>query len=373
MRRRVLLMDRGVTGNPHALGLAAGLRAHGLDVRIGGPAADPAEGMTAVFPRGDVKGHRIAKGASLPAALRRFRSLLEEFRPDIVHFNWPTPLDGLYRRWVRGRGPSAIVYTAHEPLRRGRYGKRQSAFLRDAHAVLVFGPTMREELLGRWPRLAGRVAVVPFGNYNHIVHRFDRGYARRELGMRADGAPLYVFVGGVRGGKGLETLLDAYANLKSSGGPGELLIGGRVEERSYLMELRARPSAKAPGIRWLVSEDQLDQRTLDLAASAADQVVLPLQTASLSASVIFAMTHGRCVVTTSVGEIPRVVEDRAILVPPGDPGRLREALRLASTDPERCVRLGLEAREHAETRLAWPAAAREVADVYELACRTRPS
>jgi glycosyltransferase involved in cell wall biosynthesis len=373
MTRRVLLVDRGATGNPHALGLAAGLRGHGHEVRIGGPAAEPAEGMTAVFPRGDVKGHRIAKGASVPAALARFRSLVEEFRPDVVHFNWPTPVDDVYRRWVRGRTSSAIVYTAHEPLISGRRGKRQAAFLRDANAVLVFGPTMREQLLDRWPRLAGRVAIVRLGNYDHVVQRFDREQARGELGLGTDGAPLYVFVGGIRRGKGLEDLLDAYADLKRLGAPGELLIAGRAGDRGYLAELRARPSAGCPGIRWLVSKHQLDQRALDLAASAADQVVLPLRTASLSASVIFAMTHGRCVVTTSVGEIPRVVEDSGILVPPGDAGRLRDALRLASTDPDRCLRLGRDARERARTRMGWPAAAGEVAEVYEAACSERGS
>src|SRR4051794_36581300 len=284
---RVLLVDRGVIGNPHATGLAAGLRRCGLEVRIAGPAEDQEQGVTAVFPRGDRAGQRVRKGLSVPRGMSRFRSLVDGFQPDVVHFNWPTSLDGLYRRWISRRSSAAIVYTVHEPAGRGGSGRRQAAFLGEADVVLVFGAAMRDELLSRRPTLGDRVAVTRFGNYDLVACRFDRDQARAELGIPPGGGPLYVFLGTLRRTKGLETLLDAYADLKRQGEPGRLLIVGTAAEKGYLGELRAR-CGEAASIHWVVSRDRLEHRTLDVAASAADQIVLPFRTAWFSASVMLA-------------------------------------------------------------------------------------
>jgi glycosyltransferase involved in cell wall biosynthesis len=103
---------------------------------------------------------------------------------------------------------------------------------------------------------------------------------------------------------------------------------------------------------------------LDLAVSAADQVVLPFSEASQSASVIFAMTHGKCVVASAVGEVTRTLRDRGLLVAPDDPEDVSRAMALVEDDPEECRRLAAAARQYAMEDLSWAKVAANTVEVY---------
>jgi glycosyltransferase involved in cell wall biosynthesis len=60
------------------------------------------------------------------------------------------------------------------------------------------------------------------------------------------------------------------------------------------------------------------------------------------------MAAGLPVVSTPVGAIPEMVGDTGLLVPPGEPRRLREALEGLLTDPSRRRAMGAAARARAE-------------------------
>ena len=107
--------------------------------------------------------------------------------------------------------------------------------------------------------------------------------------------------------------------------------------------------------------------------SAATQVVLPFHEASQSGSVIYAMTHGRCVVTTPLGELPATIGQNGLLVPPGDRDALADALQIAVVDPEMCDRLGRAAREYGLAELDWTHIAGLTRNVYESALASRTS
>jgi glycosyltransferase involved in cell wall biosynthesis len=67
------------------------------------------------------------------------------------------------------------------------------------------------------------------------------------------------------------------------------------------------------------------------------------------------MAHGRPVVASAVGGLLDLVvdEETGLLVPPGDVGALREALRRLLADHELRARLGANARRRAEETLSW--------------------
>jgi len=56
-----------------------------------------------------------------------------------------------------------------------------------------------------------------------------------------------------------------------------------------------------------------------------------------------------------VGQIPSIIQDgrTGILVPPGDPAALADALLRLGQDPNLRERLGLEARNDAVQRFSW--------------------
>ena len=104
-------------------------------------------------------------------------------------------------------------------------------------------------------------------------------------------------------------------------------------------------------------------------------VVYPYQTATQSGAVQIAYTFGRPVIATTVGDLVNVVEhDRSVLlVPPGRPKRLAEAIIEIVTDPQRVERMGRYARHLSETRFAWGPIAADILAVYRdrLLCRDK--
>jgi len=81
--------------------------------------------------------------------------------------------------------------------------------------------------------------------------------------------------------------------------------------------------------------------------AAADLAIISSDTEGSPNALLEAMAAGKPVVATAVGGIPEIVtnEDTALLVPPGDPGKLAEAMARALSAPEP-MRL-MAARAHA--------------------------
>ena len=79
------------------------------------------------------------------------------------------------------------------------------------------------------------------------------------------------------------------------------------------------------------------------------------------------MAHGRPVVAGAVGGLLDLVVDgeTGLLVPPGDVGALRAALRRLLDDEELRHRLGAAARKRAEEQLSWERTTDLTLAVYE--------
>lgn len=373
---RVLLLDRAVE-NPYTLGLAQGLSARGVNAVIGGPRDCAHLGIDPVYPALRAERRGPAKAAEIAGALHAFVRVMRHFRPDVVHFQWFTRPDVLYLGVVKSlRCPAAL--TVHEAVSRAggetaawrRRHALQRAGVVFADAVITHGPLVRRTLVDSHPRLAPRVHIVEHGNYAHVAHVVERAEARERLGL--DGAePVFAFVGQLRPNKGLPTLLEAYARYRDRRGDGTLVIAGTAVEPEYQRTLISLAERLRTPVRWITGEELLPQETLDLVIGAANQVVLPFDGASQSGSVILAMTLGRCVVTTPVGEVARTVGDRGLLVPPRDPERLSDAMSLARESPEACDELGAAARAYAIEELAWPRVADDVIAAYRASVARR--
>jgi beta-1,4-mannosyltransferase len=359
---RVLLVDRSMV-NGYCLGLAGGLRREGVDVWVGGPAGGGGR-TVAVYPR-SAPGRHAAKALEGVAGMARYRVALRK-RPDLVHFQWPTRLDERYARMAKRVLRAPIAYTAHNVGRAGDDGRSEAAqarFVAMADLVFTHGPSQRGALLATHPEAAPKVHAIEHGNYEHAITRYPRSAARAALGTPATG-PLYVFVGQVRPRKRVELLLEAFADHVARGGSGHLLVAGTASAPEYAERLEGLAGRCRERIAWRVSPQPQPQEVLDLALSAATQVVLPFADASQSGSLVLAMTHGRCAVSTSVGEVSRTLAGRGLLVSPDDEPGLSRALAVAAERPEHCDELGERARQYALTKLAWPTIAAEVAALY---------
>lgn len=363
---RVLLTDRQLV-NGYTLGLAAGLRADGVEVLIGAPARTGVNSVTAIYPRSGVPGQRIGKACDGIIGTSRFQRLLAITRPDLLHIQWPTIQDAAYAIEAKRLCRLPLVYTAHNPVKRindyGRGATIQSRLIRLADLVLVHGPSMHELVADAHPWAASKTYPVELGNYEHMIHRYPRTQARAQLNIPAD-VPLFAFVGQLQPRKGVDLLLEAFVEHRRQGGTGHLLLAGVAPVPDYEQKLREMAHRFGPTVHWLVSTSFVPHKTIDLAISAATQVTLPFQDASQSASLILAMTHGRCVVSSDVGEVSRTLGDRGILIRPGDRQSLLEALALGEHDQALCDELGDRARRYTLTELSWTAIGRETHQLY---------
>jgi glycosyltransferase involved in cell wall biosynthesis len=182
------------------------------------------------------------------------------------------------------------------------------------------------------------------------------------------GAPVVSLVAAMRGAKGHEDAIAAWpAVLRRVPGARLLLVGGGPQQEA----LAAQARASGVDDHVVFAGYRPDVARLLRASSV---VLLPSLTEALPTTLIEAAAVGRPVVATRVGGVPEVVSDgrTGLLVPPGDPFRLGEAVADLLEDPARRAAMGAAARRTAVARFDARIWARRLREVYERALTGRP-
>lgn len=245
------------------------------------------------------------------------------------------------KRWARG------------PLGRLVRGlvRVRNAWLRDACAFVAMSRAIRDEMLGAGVP-AERIALLPHGV---DTRRFrpaspsERAALREKLGLGA--GILLVYSGRLLRGKGLDTLLDAFAAV-SEGRPGlHLALVGSGEGQALSVEDELRRRVREGGLLGRVSfagrvdavEDHL---------RAADLFVFPSEFEALGIALVEAAACGLPAVATRTGGIVDVVEDGVSgrLVAPRDAAGLAEAIAALAGDAAARAEMGRAARAGALVR-----------------------
>ena len=106
--------------------------------------------------------------------------------------------------------------------------------------------------------------------------------------------------------------------------------------------------------------------------AGADAFVLASTQEGLPVSLMEATSVGMPIVASSIGGVPQILEDEvdALLVPPGDPGRLVEAMKRLASDPQLRELLGRRAKLRS-AMFDIAEAGRAVERMYEQVAETR--
>jgi rhamnosyl/mannosyltransferase len=261
---------------------------------------------------------------------------------DCVVLHEPNPIAGT-ALFLRAPAPRLVIWHHSDLVRPwwapATYGRVQRALYRRADCVIVSSPPLASS--STLVAHARRVAVIPFGVALDRYERVDpTSRLRVERRLAAVPGPRMLFVGRLVYYKGVEVLLDAMARCG-----GSLVIVGE--------------GPLEPALRSRVTEKQLAGRVLfagrvpesDLPAfyQACDLLVLPsiARTEAFGVVQIEAMAAGRPVVSTNLPTgVPWVNEHgtSGLVVEPGDPQALGEALRRLLDDTALRERLGKGAR-----------------------------
>jgi glycosyltransferase involved in cell wall biosynthesis len=157
-----------------------------------------------------------------------------------------------------------------------------------------------------------------------------RSGVRSELGI-LPGEVLVATVANMRREKGYEVLLEAASRLVSDGLPVRFVAVGHGP---LAEEVRRARDELGLGSRFLLTGFRSDARRI---VAGSDIFVLASHHEAFPIAVMEALAAGIPVVSTAVGDVPDTVGKggAGLVVPPGDPAALADALRALIVDPSR--------------------------------------
>ncbi len=291
----------------------------------------------------------IAPIADLVSLFRLWR-LIGQRRPDLVEFSTPKAgLLGTLAAWLRG--VPHRVYMLRGLKLEGTSGIKRRILLaaermaaRCAHVVLCNSESLREEAVELHLAPARKLALLGQGSSNGVdIVRFSPGpcHVRSELGIPPS-APVIGFTGRLTRDKGLPELLEAFELIHAFEPAARLLLVGWFDAAEDALDpelqqrIRRHSNIVCTGF---VADTAAYYRAMDI-------LVLPTWREGFPNAVLEAAATGIPVVTTaSTGARDSIVaEVTGLLIPPGYPNAIYEAVRNLLRDTERMEQMGRAAR-----------------------------
>ena len=197
-----------------------------------------------------------------------------------------------------------------------------------------------------------RLAVLPHG-----VELEDYASVRPVTDLPA-ASPRVAYVGRLIPVKGTDVLLEAWRRVIARCPGARLLLVGASEDIAY--DRMARELGIADTVDFVGFKDDVKPWL-----AAADVMVLPSREEGGGLVLIEAMALSKPVIASRVGGIADYVRDgeTGVLVPPGNPELLADALCKALQQPERLRRMGLAGRARVEKEFSLSSAARKFLDL----------
>ena len=208
---------------------------------------------------------------------------------------------------------------------------------------------------------------------HHIFRPYDRDAARKILDLPPE-AKIILFAGRIDRIKGIHLLIDAFAQLVTTGPPDLrssklLVIGGDPDDEDFWI------NGESSRLRQQIEDQHVEDRVAFVGSqphnqlayyyAAADLVAMPSAYETFGFVALEAMACSACVVASRVGGLQYLIED-------GQNGRLFESQNVEELraimeelleDPEQRERLGRNAAE-SSYQYCWSRQAEKAVDVY---------
>ncbi|MBI5343655.1 MAG: glycosyltransferase [Deltaproteobacteria bacterium] len=356
--RHILSLARSLDRSRYSLSLAT--------TAGGGSLYEEFSAIMPVTVMGDPHAHRRIKVGPLThiGTIRALMRIYRQERPDIVHAYLPAAcVIGPIAARLAGVGKVIISrralsnYKAKYPL----LHRIEPLGYKLANAVLVNSDAVRRDVERTERFWEGKIRRI----YNGIdIAPQDPAPIGRLFPELAgdEEAPVIAYVANLFPYKGHRDLVDAARTVADEFPSVRFLLVGR--DAGEMDAVRARIAAG--GLERHVLLTGLRSDALKIAA-ASSFVVHPSHEEGFSNTILEAMAAGKAVVATRVGGNPEAVVDgdTGILVPPGDPGPLAEAMLALLRDPARAQAMGEAGRRRVVERFSLEKMVREIASLYE--------
>jgi colanic acid biosynthesis glycosyl transferase WcaI len=285
-------------------------------------------------------------------------------RPDVVIASSPQLLVGLSGWWIAFTRQLPLVFEVRdlwpESLIAVGVGDENSLLHRALAAVakflyeradliVVVTPAFKEYLMRHWRVPAEKIAVVENGVETDLFAPASseaNDALRKELG--AEGKFLVCYIGTMGNAHGLETLLDAAAQLRQQDSNVLFLLVGEGAEKEKIKTLAQSRSLN--NVQFL---DQQPREKIPAFISASDACLVLLKKTDVFKTVIPTkmlefMSCARPVILGVDGQARQIVEDAeaGLVIEPENAGALVRAINQLSADRELGADLGQKGREY---------------------------
>jgi phosphatidylinositol alpha-mannosyltransferase len=308
----------------------------------------------------------IARITVSPRAYRRVKNILKEYRFDIIHIHEPMmpllPLAVLRHSKAVNVGTFHAYRESHPGY---EYGKRLlEPFFNRLDGKIAVSPAARDLVAHYFP---GEYVIIPNGI---DVERFGSRTVR-PIERYMDGRPNILFVGRLEKRKGFEYLLRAFVQVKVAVPGVRLLVVGAFDKEDKAPYVQFARKHGLHEVRFIgyVSSDDIPRYYRTAHVFCAPSTGFE----SFGIVLLEAMAAGVPIVASKIPGYCHVLTDgrEGLMVEPGDPEALAQALIWLLRHPGERARMGAAGRQTAQ-EYDWCKIARQVVGYYdELLTRRR--
>lgn len=293
----------------------------------------------------------------IPTGVTRLVRKIKAFQPDVLLFPMFHPWNALIARRMPNIPSVVFVHDPqpHPDLTGWVYGKLEQSSIRQAERCIILSEKLMDEMLKRGIKRE-QIDVIPLGPF--------RLTPRRKLNPLNGHIPTLLFFGRIVLYKGLDILLQTYADIRQTH-QARLIIAGEGDLKPYQNALRNLPDVEV--INQWIPEDEIEELFLK-----SDLLVLPYTGASQSGVIPIAAALGLPVIASYTGGIPEQIEDgkSGWLVQPASKDALAAAIVEALDHPALARQRGEALRTRYESRLfSWEQIARQVGESLKRAAQ----
>ena len=292
------------------------------------------------------------------SAFNKFKLLSNE--ANIIHYHFPNPFADMLHVAFRPKKPSVVTY--HSDIIRQKYlfpfyRPLKKRFLSSVDHIVATSPNYlaTSKTLQQY---ANKISVIPIGvdpkNFENInSERLD--YWRRRLSK-----PFFLFVGAMRYYKGLHIALEAIAETDI-----QVVIVGINGIENKLKSKAAKLQLKTVNFLGCVSnEDKLALLNL------CHGYIFPsnLRSEAFGISLLEAAMSGKPMISCEIGTgttFVNLANETGLVINPGSPGELREAMQFLLDNPEISAAMGKRAKKRSLELFTADQQAKSYFDLYQ--------
>jgi glycosyltransferase involved in cell wall biosynthesis len=330
--------------------------------------------------------HMLRKERYFPFFIAsKIDKIIEEIRPDIIHFvhGFFAPLVTCLNRKIRSK---PIVWTIQnvpsyeDKLDYFRRIKPLHSFLEpiylnvaDIYGHLALRMSKYDVLIcvSRSTADAVHARNVPRNKIKIIPNGVDielftpKSKSNTEEPGVAEYGPLILTVAGITPTKGLHCLLESAIKVVEEYPSTLFLIIGPVRSEDYYLSLKRmiKKNNLKENVKIILG---VDQCKMNMYYSLCDVYAQPSTQEGFCMTVLEAMASGKAVVGTKTGAIPELIRESrgGLLVDPGSPNQLSEALLELLKDDERRKKMGRRGHKYVAENYSWKKIAEETLALY---------